>query len=417
MPLGKIGRCWVPLDDPGVARFFARSLFVPHGVSERLAWTAAGWFGSASSRLSRSASLTAILHPATEPGEGPTTQIGGGSAPQVHRLEAAASLLHALFDDLREALPTPQGKPPSWLLIEDYGRGQRLVCMLFAGGDEPAAVLKIRPVADPAPLARERQSLERLQRSLPSHLVGTIPAPLAFAERQQFEALLLAGLAGRVAYAETQASWRPLRHAAAHCAAAAEWLAGFQQATAAAAAAPVETVAALRRRVAAALAGVDGAWLERLGQLEDVAPPPSAAVHGDFWARNLLLPERPGLAGVVDWEAAAPVGPCTQDLFHFAVTYALSFPWTRSRPLPPRLALRNGFLEDNALARALAGYFADYCHRTGLDRRRLADWFAIFLLERAARSAATAVTDPGALEPWVGFLKEIRWADRSVFSG
>ncbi len=417
VPLGKFGRTWVPLDDPDVARYFSHSLFVPHGVRQRWTWAAEGWLGSAAERLTRTASLTAILHAApTGSGVGETIQLAPGMPGlEVRRLAAEASVLYALLDDLGGALPGGSERAPRWLLVQDYGQGERLLCMLFTDGEQPSAILKIRPATEPSSLRHEWQSLERLCRSLPAALAGTLPQPLAFGSRDRFEGLLLSGLAGRPAYVAAQASWRPLAAAAAHCSAAAAWLAAFHQATPAPGP-PVRPLAALRERVEEAVAGGDRAWLGRLAALDEAPPPPSAAVHGDFWARNLLMRPAPSLPAVVDWEAAAAAGSCTSDLFHFAVTYALGFPWGRWRRLAPRLALRKGLLEDNGLSRALRGYLDEYCRRTALDRRRLADWFAIFLLERVA-AAAVAAPDPTALEPWLGFLEEFTWTDRSVFSG
>jgi Ser/Thr protein kinase RdoA (MazF antagonist) len=419
VPLGKIDRCWVPLDDLDVARFFARSLFVPHNVRERFCWAAAGLVGSASTRLHRLASLTAILH-AAPPEDGGEPAVVGNGAPraELRRLAEEAAVLYALLDDLRDAMPAGERATPHWLLIEDYGRGERLVSALFSGGGEPQAILKIRPSDDPAPLSGELATLERLRGSLPEGLAATIPAPLAFRERGRYQALLLTSLPGRSAYVEMWGAWRPRPLATTHCTAAGEWLALFHGATRVAAPGASPLIHELGAAVADILAGGDGAWLDRLGRLDHAPASPATSVHGDFWARNLILPaDRSELPGVVDWEAAAPSGPCTQDLFHFALTYALNVPGSGWRRLAPRPAFRRAFLEENALSRALGAYLRTYCRRLELDPAHLRDWFATYLLERAAAAAALPGAQPASLEPWLGFLEEIAWADRSVFSG
>ncbi len=419
VPLAKIDRCWVPLDDPAAVRYVARSLFVPHGLGRRLAWTAAGWTRGASSRVSQVASLTAILHPGAGESEEHESGRRDGAAARADalRLEEQASLLYALLDDLRDALPAAPSGRPSWLLIEDYDAGPRLVCLLFAGGAQPAGVLKVRPLDDPAPLAAVRNHLESLRPALPPPLAATVPAPLAYHERGGFAGLLLAPLAGRSAYVAMSTAWRPSALAPRHLAAAVEWLAAFQAATTAGeAGATIEPVASLRLRLNEMTAGAAG-WLDRLARLADLPPAPASAVHGDFWARNLILPPGGGLPGVVDWEAARKAGPCTEDLFHFALTYALHSPAARWRRLPPRDAFRRGFLDDGGLGRALRDYFHAYAQRTGLEPRRLGDWFAAFLLERAVRTAEAPPARPAARLPYRTFLEDLTCADPSAFSG
>jgi hypothetical protein len=111
---------------------------------------------------------------------------------------------------------------------------------------------------------------------------------------------------------------------------------------------------------------------------------PSVSAHGDFWARNLLLGPG-GRAGVVDWEHARLEAEPLDDLFHFAVSYALDYPWSRYRRLPPEPALRRGFTGDGPVARAIAAYLGAVSEPLGLEREALRPLLAAHLLTRPLR--------------------------------
>jgi hypothetical protein len=52
------------------------------------------------------------------------------------------------------------------------------------------------------------------------------------------------------------------------------------------------------------------------------AKPPATAVHGDFWFGNVLV-KNGEVSGVVDWEAASPLGSPLRDLARFVLSYGL----------------------------------------------------------------------------------------------
>lgn len=218
-----------------------------------------------------------------------------------------------------------------WILVEDYaGNGrQRRVFFLFNGGEtSPAAVLKL---ATGSSLRREREALRFLEERLPADLRPTVPKPLAWRETPGMEALVMSALPGVSAYVEMQGLLAPGRAVRRHFEAAADWLARFHRAT--------------------------------------------GASHGDFWARNLLVgPD--GRASVVDWEHFTPEAPFHEDLFHFALTYGLNYPWERWRRLPAEEAFRRTFVEDNRVSRAVAAYFTRYAEKTGRTGLRglFGDW-------------------------------------------
>ncbi|MFP3942153.1 MAG: phosphotransferase family protein, partial [Thermoanaerobaculia bacterium] len=369
-------------------------------------------------------------------------------------------------------------------------RRARLTAFLFptqGSSRRPAAdrVVKLRRegVAGPG-LAAEGETLARLARELPEELAGTVPALLGSGRTPGrlpspmpggtpkgagqapagWELLVLSALPGRSAYVELQGSFVPSRRAPGHLEAAVRWLEGFQQATARSGArwplppweeldpGPVEEAAAGGRR---------RDWHRRLEERLAAFPLAPVAVHGDFWARNLLAGRRTGigagsgpvtdpdtggrgtgglrrLPGVVDWEHFRPDGPPFQDLFTFTTTYALSFPWGgRRRPAPE--ALERAFLRESSLSRALRDAFRRYARAMGVDGETLEGLFRVFLLERVRRGAGGAVPGapgargeapgpstkrsngaPGSGPPrgaWLGLYRRLEGGERSVFSG
>jgi aminoglycoside phosphotransferase (APT) family kinase protein len=136
--------------------------------------------------------------------------------------------------------------------------------------------------------------------------------------------------------------------------------------------------------------GEEPPWLQDLRERCARAVLPLTAVHGDFWIRNLLMRRDPGTggswsdgAGVVDWEDFQPIGSPFTDLFHFAMTYVLNFPWSRYRRRPPVQAFRLGFIHRNVVSRQVRDFFMEYCARTGTDPRLLTPIAQVYLLERA----------------------------------
>jgi hypothetical protein len=135
-------------------------------------------------------------------------------------------------------------------------------------------------------------------------------------------------------------------------AAAAHWLAGFQEATAHGRG-PLDLAPGVPEALATALAEEnDGpardaerllSWLDavraRLRRHQTVR----TAVHGDYWPGNLLL-DRGRLCGVVDWERFEPAGSPVRDLARFALGYSsyLDRHACRRGRVPGHPALRAG---------------------------------------------------------------------------
>jgi len=226
---------------------------------------------------------------------------------------------------------------------------ERLVAFVFEPqARRPAAVLKVRAAGGPGPSLRTEWDALRRAAGLPPPLARTVPAALAFQETDGTEVLVQGWVPGRSAYAEMHASWWPADRPSRHLEGAAHWLARFHAAT----------------RVGGAAAAPGSR--------------PRAAGHGDFWARNTLW--RDGrLTGVVDWECSRDAAAPEEDLFHFPLTYGLSYPWSRKRETPVEDAFRLTFLAQNAVSRAVGRYFLVYCAEAGLEVGALPSLFAAFL--------------------------------------
>jgi hypothetical protein len=249
----------------------------------------------------------------------------------IERIRRAAGLPHtraATEAVLAGAQPLldllPQQFPRRRIVLRDYETSdrRRVVAFLFAPGDRvPRAVAKAQRSVTSSSLSREADALAHLHGVLPADLRKTIPEVIHFENSIDGELLVTTALAGRSAYVEIQGSLRPVRHVDRHFDDAAEWLASFHAAT----------------------AGSDPG--ERTGSW-------SAASHGDFWARNLLLGETGG-TGVVDWEDFSLLAAPFTDLFHFPLTYGLAYPWQNYRRLPAEAAFSRTFLEPNHISRAV----------------------------------------------------------------
>jgi len=397
---GEAGRFLVPAGEPGVLEYYRSHLLVAHRLRDRLRrLPLPGTRGRGAALFDR----WWIVDGAAG---------GAGGAPGRWQ-QMLAVLAGALDAGLLAAAPpelTSAGSGPRWILIADYpaSRRRKLLALLFApGGAEPLAVLRLRPEAgEGPPLAREAEALAALRRRLPPALAASVPRPLGRAEPPGWEALLLSALPGRPAYVELHGALAPGRLAARHLDAAASWLGRFHAATrtGGAAAPPAEGTLPL---------GAGGlAWLRAAAPLLRRSPLPLSAVHGDFWARNLLLAPGGAAAGVVDWEACRPEASPAEDLFGFPLAYGLDFPGRRRRPRPADDAFARTFIADTRLARAVRRYLAGYCAAAGLDPAPLATLFRLHLLTRA-RDAA----DADLRERWLRWERRIAEAGRSVFSG
>ncbi|MCU1229215.1 MAG: aminoglycoside phosphotransferase family protein [Acidobacteria bacterium] len=284
----------------------------------------------------------------------------GRLLPRVHGVRVSAPPeVTELFDTLGEpAVPA--------ILLLDYEQSDRAQTIAFLFRDDtpqPSEIVKVRRGS--SSLRAEAAVHERLQMMLPPELRGTVPRVLDYRERDDLEILKLSTVSGRSAYVDLQNRVRPSRYVDAHFDAAAQWLAKFHDAT--------------------------------------------AATHGDFWARNLLLNESGGV-GVVDWELFTTDAPPTLDLFHFPLTYGLNYPWTRYRRLPPEQAFAKTFLESNRVSQAVRRYLQTYAAARGMAWTTMAPRFRAFLSEPSPR--------PGTRNlPWPALAATFNRANESVFSG
>ena len=224
----------------------------------------------------------------------------------------------------------------------------------------------------------------------------------------------MSALAGRSAYVELYQGLEPARCVARHFQAAADWLAHFHEATRI----PhrsyrPEHDEALNELLAAEPRG--SGWHDRLLELTARRPVPLCAGHGDFWARNLVLPHaavRPALnaAGVVDFEHGSPEASPFHDLLQFPLTYGLDYPWSRFRRRRLSEAFRLTFLERNCVSAAVRRYFADYCSRSVMDKALLLPAAHMQLLARAHQAPAHQRAQ------WLACQHLLQRAEASVFS-
>ena len=88
------------------------------------------------------------------------------------------------------------------------------------------------------------------------------------------------------------------------------------------------------------------------------------------------------ISGVVDWEHFSTEAAPFTDLFHFALTYGLYYPWTPYRKSAPDEAFRLAFQEESPVSEAIRSAFSVYCDLTGIPREALRPLFHCFLLRR-----------------------------------
>lgn len=397
---GVAGRHLVRLDD-AVAGYYLGHLAVAHTRRER--WGAmllraleavSGWSHARSFR--RRLAPSAVTRPAWEP-----------------LLSHATSLVGGL------------GALEPGIIVHDYagtGRDRTLFFLFEEGASAPVALLKARPTtAAGRTLAEEWRALRHLAERLPPALAGTVPAPLAFGEDAEIEALLVSALPGRSGYVELRRTIAPPRRADAQLRGAIGWLAAFQAATRT----PHDVIdpAALiaDARVRLARTGVTerreaAPLLDGLAELAGAPPLARAASHGDFWVRNVLYAPAVQQVAVVDWEQFAPLASPVDDLFHFLVSYGMSFPWGRG--VRGADAFARTFVARNAVARATGRVLDEWRERHGLTRRSLRALFLLHLLTRADDALAGApAPDVSSRSRWLDCYRTIAGAGRSVFSG
>jgi hypothetical protein len=392
---GRRGRYLVPLEAAAPGRWFLRRLFAPHGGRERLRL-----------RLAR--------------------RLGGRLGPRLLLRDAgdgAAAELQPLARALAAVPELAAGPGDRWVVIaeEPGGRRRRQVAFRFAaaggdGGGAPAAgpdrAVKTEPRRSAA-LAREAEALRRLRRELPPVLAETLPEVIHHHATDDLDVLVLSASAGTSGYVVARAAGT--RCAAEQLAAAGRWLAAFQRATRCQdRTAPVPSWP--RLAVAAGLPPEPPRWYRELERFTGGQPLPAVAAHGDFWPRNLLLPESADrLPAVVDWEAwreaASPLG----DLFHYPLALGQLVRRRGGAPPEPLAAFRRAFVVDGPLSRQVAGYTRTVAVALDLPAALLAPLLRLYLLS-AARGDLPA---PSAFAAPASCLDAYRLLERSgcVLSG
>jgi aminoglycoside phosphotransferase len=226
------------------------------------------------------------------------------------------------------------------LLNHSHDPDRRYLLLLFPPGcGEPMLALKVADGAAAAlRLAAEEERLRAVYDAVPADLRHTVPWVLDEQMLSALPILVTAALPGvpmLVGYYRRGHTSRP--HAVnADLQAASAWLTRLQAGTAGASA-PLDFAAGTLR------SADERATDQSLGQLSAVAArlrryrAAQVAVHGDFWAGNILL--RDGcVTGVVDWERFCPAGNPARDVTRFALTYATYLPALRGSILRPEVA-------------------------------------------------------------------------------
>jgi len=412
--LGRLDRFWLPIEDRSVVHFFNRNLYFPHQLRERVTAGARRLAAFDGGLLPKPPDLTTVLDSVT--------------ISDRHRLERAKEVVRGFIEDLDSSdageMTSADIHRQRWILIEDGSRTDRLIVLLFLPDQEqPTVALKIAP-ASAGSLTRERDALGHLHATLPEDLAASLPRPGLLQQQGEWQVLPLSIVEGRPAYVEMQASWQPRRHVARHLECASHWLARFHRETASGDAflsQPAEQHTVMKWATRLEKAGVEETrWFEALLHRCQRDPISLSAGHGDFWARNLLVPDcsrqcgHPPLPGVIDWESYRPRQLPFVDLFHFAVTYGLNYLWARYRRIEPLAALRSTFIDDTHLSREIRHCFNSYCLRMELDPAHLGPFFQLYLLRLSTGDSPSSLDWSVRSHPnrntWLDFHRLVRHA-------
>lgn len=383
-------RYWIPLDHPLAMGFYLHYLFVPHSRRELLGGTiarACPWMRR-TSLLSDRPQREGLSEGKPCP-RGTTGEPGGPPCLGGISLEYLSGLLE---EHLRQAGLTLSG-PLVFLTLEDYGNSTRYQTVLFLfdrTSPVPWAVMKVTRHTDQrAVLEHEFKALVALHGKLGRDLRSTIPRPLAFIEPGGLTVLLETFMPGRSIYFEMRNSWYPRRCAPEHFRWAREWLVQFQKAGMSEVRLDEQVV---RDHVIHPLENFQRhchpSVLERemikhamqMAQKAQAEQLPLVACQGDFWARNLIL--NGSTLGVVDWERFQKRSVPFSDLFMFATSYGLSFPWKLGHWAEPVAAFRATYLERSWLSQLVREYLLAYCRAMRVSAELLEVFFPVFLAER-----------------------------------
>lgn len=439
--MGRVNRVWLPIEDRSIVRYFNRHLYFPHRFRERLTAGVRRMPLLDRSRLPKPPDVTARIGRTRgePPGTSGVAESNRGPVADedshTRRLQRVGEIVTDFAEHVSDFGPNRSGsagqRGDRWILIEDGTRAERVIVILFAPGQtRPFQILKMVPEGVDS-LRRERQALVDLGSALPKDLASTLPQVGALERVDGWEVLPLSVIEGRPAYVELQASWHPRRAAARHLQSAVRWLVRFQRSTGSDRV--LFETSDERERLIRWAEWLEEAGIESTSVLESLfarclrRPIRLCSGHGDFWARNVLVvqdrrrSEEYGLPGVIDWESYRPRQEPFVDLFHFAVTYGLNFPWVRYRRLDAVSALHHTFIDDNDISQEIRRYFAFYCEEMEVDLDTLRSLFRVYLARLSCHDAraefAWSVRSHRDRDAWLNFHERFRIAERTVFDG
>jgi hypothetical protein len=384
-------RYQIPLDHPAALRFYIDKLFVPHSRREML-WA----FVARASALAGRAAVPLLRVDATNlSGRKDREEVADNNLDSVLETgeDGIEFLSGKLENHLRRAGLTLSGSL-SFLSLDDYRHAERQKMVLFIfdhAGKRPCAVAKIGDEErHGAVLAHEHERMLQLHGRVTEELRVTMPQPLALLKDHNLMIFLESFIGGRSIYFEMRNSWRPRQLAARHFRLASEWVVPFQRATQIRAA-RLEEIA--NEHVVHPLRDFGQAFSlqpeeqELIAQVKKLTRElkdervPLVARQGDFWARNLIL--QGDTIGVVDWESFREESTPFSDLFLFATSYALSYPWRLGRWAEPAVAFRAAYLEPSWFAQLTRRHLLAHCREMEMSPKLLEIFFPVFLAERA----------------------------------
>ncbi len=296
----------------------------------------------------------------------------------------------------------PADRPPAWMatLGADVGSPPAGWWRLSTPGAYPSqkAIAQIGPAPGTAgvvvKLAQDPRFADRVRNEALA-LRGLAGVDPAFAARRAPAVLADADVGGAAAVVE-QALWgqpflrastrRPDCALAADAAAAATELADVRPVSVAGSQ-MAHQLDHLRARFVAAVqpsSVVADLLEEQVAIVAARATVPAVVVHGDLGTWNLLVLD--GRVRILDWESAAAAGPPLWDLAYLARSYAVRC--GRRRGLTRSLAIERHLVTGSRLTDTLAGWFAAYRHRVGLDPELGEALFHTCWMHRAVKEAA-----------------------------